>query len=70
MAEFPPLSSFGMVMFQGRPFARLSALNPDSPAASTAFVANSRFVPAIAFLLVARSNVASLVRRSNKKSSF
>ena len=44
--EFPPLSSFDVVMFQGRPFARLSALNSDSPAASTAFVANSLFVPA------------------------
>jgi len=33
-----------MVMFEGRPLARLCALNPDSPAASTAFVANSHFV--------------------------
>jgi len=35
-----------MIMFQERLFARLRVLNPDSPAASTAFVANSRFVPA------------------------
>jgi len=34
-----------MVVFEGKPFARLCALNPDNPAASTAFVANSRFVP-------------------------
>ena len=46
MAEFPPLSSFVMVMFQRRPFARLCALNTDSPAASTAFEVNSHFVPA------------------------
>jgi len=45
-AEFPPLSSFVMDMFQGTPFARLSALNPGSPEASTTFVATSRFVPA------------------------
>jgi len=45
-AGFSPLSSFVMVMFQGRPLARLCALNPDSAAASTAFVANSRFVAA------------------------
>jgi len=32
-------------MFQGKSFAHLCALNPDSPAARTAFVANSRFVP-------------------------
>jgi len=38
--------SFVMVMFQRRPFARLCGLNPDSPTASTAFVANSCFVPA------------------------
>jgi len=30
-----------MVMFEGRPLARLCALNPDSLAAGTAFVANS-----------------------------
>ena len=47
MAEFPPLSSFVMVMFQGRIFSRLCGLNPDSPGVSTAFLANSRFVPAI-----------------------
>jgi len=35
-----------MVMFQDRPFPRLCALNPDSPAASTAFVAISRFAAA------------------------
>jgi len=35
-----------MVMFQGRPLARLCALNPDSPAASTAFTADAHFVPA------------------------
>ena len=45
-AGFPPLSSFVMVMFQGRLFARLCGLNPDSPGANTAFLANSRFVPA------------------------
>ena len=56
-------------MFQRRPLDRLCALNPDSPAASTAFVANSRFVQ-LPFLLAARSNVASLARRSNKKKSF
>jgi len=47
LAGFLPLSPFVMVMFQGRPFARLCALIPNSLAASTAFVANSRFVPAI-----------------------
>ena len=47
MAGIPPLSPFVMVMFKERPFARLCALNPDSPVASTAFVANYRFVPAI-----------------------
>jgi len=41
----PPLSQFVMVMFEGRPLARLCPLNPDSPAASTAFVANFGFVP-------------------------
>ena len=46
VAGFPPVSSFDMVMFQGRLFARLCGLNPESPGASTAFVANSRFVPA------------------------
>jgi len=45
-AEFPPLSPFVMVMFQGRLFAHLCVINPDSPRAGTAFVANSRFVPA------------------------
>jgi len=35
-----------MVMFQGRLFARLCGLNPVSPGASTAFVADSPFVPA------------------------
>jgi len=35
-----------MVMFEGRSLAHLCALNPDSPATSTAFVVNSRFVPA------------------------
>jgi len=30
----------------GQEFWAPSALNPDSPAGSTAFVANSRFVPA------------------------
>jgi len=35
-----------MVMFQGRPFLRLCELNPDSPAATTVFVANSTFVAA------------------------
>jgi len=33
------LSSFIMVMFQGRLITRLCALNPDSPRASTAFIA-------------------------------
>jgi len=46
VAGFPSLSSFVMVMFQGRPFPRLCALNPDGPAASAAFVANSHFVAA------------------------
>jgi len=46
MARFALLSSFVMVMFQGKLFARLFGLNPDSSAASTAFVANSRFFPA------------------------
>jgi len=40
------LLSFVMVMFQGRLFPRLCALNPDTPTASTAFVVKSRFVPA------------------------
>jgi len=44
VAGFPPLSTFAMVMFQDRPFTHLCALNPDSPAASTAFVAISGFV--------------------------
>jgi len=43
---FLPLSFFVMVMFQQRTFAHLSGLNPDSPGASTAFLANSRFLPA------------------------
>ena len=60
VAEFPPLSSFGMVMFQGRLFVRLCGLNPDSSGASTAFGANSSFVPAIAFLMTAWSNAVSL----------
>jgi len=34
-----------MVMLQVRLFLRLCGLNPDSPGASTAFVANYRFVP-------------------------
>jgi len=45
VAAYPPLSSFLMVMFQGRLFVRLCEFNPDNPLASTAFVANSRFVP-------------------------
>jgi len=32
-------------MFQGKQLDRLRVLNPDSPAESTTFVANSRFVP-------------------------
>jgi len=51
-----------------KPFG-LDIADIDSPAASTAFVANSRHVAAT-LLLAARSNVASLVRRSNKKKSF
>jgi len=43
MAGFSSLSSFAMVMFQGRPFPHLCALNADSPAASTAFAVSSRF---------------------------
>jgi len=43
---FPPVSSFVMIMFQGMPLDRLRALNPDRPAESTTFVANSRFVAA------------------------
>jgi len=35
-----------MVMFQGWPLDCPCALNPDSPATSTTFVAKSRFVPA------------------------
>jgi len=35
---FPPLSSFVMVMFQGRLFPPLRRLNPHSPGASTAFL--------------------------------
>jgi len=49
VAGFPSLSPF-MVMFQGKPLARLCALNPNSPRASTAFVANSRFVQAMQHL--------------------
>ena len=45
MAIFPPLSQFVMVMFEGRPLARLCAFS-DCPAASTVFVANFGFVPA------------------------
>jgi len=44
VAGFSPSSSFVMVMFRGRPFPCLCALNPDSSAASTVFVANFRFV--------------------------
>jgi len=40
------LTLFVMVMFQGRLFPRLCAQNPYSPTASTAFLANSRFVAA------------------------
>jgi len=43
------VSTFIIVCYgyiSGTPLACLCALNPDSPAASTAFVANSRFVPA------------------------
>ena len=61
MAGFPALPLFVMVMFQGRLFARLCGLNPDNRRASTAFVANSRFVPPITFLLAAISNIVSLV---------
>jgi len=43
--DFPRLSSFVMVMFQGRLFSPLCGLNPDSPGASTAFLDHSRFVP-------------------------
>jgi len=46
VAVFLLLSPFVMVMFLGRTFARLLAFNMDSLAASTAFAANSRFVPA------------------------
>jgi len=46
VAGFLPLSSFVAVMFLWRLFPHLCALNPDSPAASTALVANSRFVAA------------------------
>jgi len=42
VAEFLLLPSVDMVIFQGRLFARLCGLNPDSPAGSTAFVANFR----------------------------
>jgi len=38
--------SLVVVMFQGRLFTRLCGLNPDTPGASTAFLPNSRFVPA------------------------
>ena len=47
MAGIPSLSLFVMVMFEGRTLARLCVLYPDGPVASTAFVANYRFVPAI-----------------------
>ena len=60
-AGFPPLSSFVMVMFQARLFARLCGLNPDSPVVSTAFIANSRFV--LATLLVGHQKQRS---ESNK----
>jgi len=45
LAGFPPLLSFVMVMFQERLFTRLRSLNPDSPGASTTFLANFHFVP-------------------------
>ena len=54
VTEFPPLSSFVVLMFQRRLFVRVGGLKPGSPAASTAFAANSRFVPA--GLLVGRQN--------------
>jgi len=44
VAEFPPLSLFVMVIFQGRLFARLCGLIPDSSGVSAVFLANSRFV--------------------------
>jgi len=57
-----------MVRFQGRLFAHLFGLNPDSTGASTMFLADSRFVP-VTFLLAARSNVVSLVKRRVKNMS-
>jgi len=57
-----------MVIFQGRLFARLCGLNPDSPVESTAF---ERILALFHLpILLTASNVASLVRRSNKKKSF
>jgi len=56
VAKFP-LSPFVMVMFQGRLFTHLIGLNPDSTRASTAFLADSRFVPAS--LPVGRQNQRS-----------
>jgi len=47
VARFPALSLFVTVMSQGRLFAHLCSLKTYSPGASTASVANSRFVPAI-----------------------
>jgi len=66
---FSPLSLFAMVMFEGRPFARLCALNQDRPAKSTALVANSALFQ-LTFMLATRSNVVSLVRCSNKTKGF
>jgi len=62
VAGFPSLSLFGMIMFQGRLFTHLCGLNPDSPGASTAFVANFALFQ-LAFLLATKNNV-SLARRS------
>jgi len=60
---FPPSARFRETIYPS------VVLNLDSPAASTAFVANSRFVPAS--LPVGRQNyVMNLVTRSNKITKF
>jgi len=55
-----------MISYVSEAICRLGALNPDSPTASTAFVANSHLFQ-LAFLLAARFDV---VTRSNKNKSF
>jgi len=60
MAVFSPLSSFVIIMFLLRLFARLCGLNPGSPGASKALVVILALFQ-LTFLLTSRSNGVSLV---------